>query len=62
MKNLKIISILALIVSVISMIWGIGVVTYYVDNLFVRALSVAILNISAILVSNTVRLVFKEAK
>lgn len=62
MKNLKIISILALIVSVISMIWGIGVVCYYVDNLFIRGLSVFILIIASTFVSNTVRLVFKEAK
>ena len=62
MKNLKIISILALIVSVISMIWGIGVVCYYVDNLFIRGLSVFILIMASTFVSNTVRLVFKEAK
>lgn len=62
MKNLKVISILALIVSTISMIWGIGVVCYYVDNLFIRGLSVFILIMSSTLVSNTVRLVFKKAK
>ncbi|WP_195938771.1 hypothetical protein [Romboutsia sp. 1001713B170131_170501_G6] len=62
MKKLKIISIIALILSTISMIWGIGVVCYYVENLFIRGTSVAILIASSIFVSNTVGLVFKESK
>ena len=62
MKNLKKVSIMALIGSIISMIWGIGVVTYYVDNLFIRGLSVFILIMSSVLVSNIVKLIFKENK
>lgn len=62
MKKLKTISIVALILSTISMIWGIGVVCYYVDNLFVRGASVGILIMSSTFVSNTVGLVFKESK
>lgn len=62
MKRLKIISIVALILSTISMIWGIGVVCYYVDNLFIRGTSVFILVMSSVFVSNTVGLVFKGSK
>ncbi|MEG2788758.1 MAG: hypothetical protein RR942_13165 [Romboutsia sp.] len=40
MKNLKVISTLALIMSLITMIGGIGIVGYYVDNLFIRGISV----------------------
>lgn len=38
MKNLKVISTLALIMSLITMIGGIGIVGYYVDNLFIRGI------------------------
>ncbi|MBY2476081.1 hypothetical protein KWV16_04240 [Clostridioides difficile] len=62
MKKLKIISILSLIISTILMIVGIAVVAYYVDNLFIRGLSVFILIMSACFVSSTVSLIFKEAK
>lgn len=62
MKKLKIISILSLIISTILMIVGIAVVTYYIDNLFIRGLSVFILIMSACFVSSTVSLIFKEAK
>jgi len=62
MKNFKKVSIISLIGSIVSMIWGIGVVTYYVDNLFIRGLSVFILIMSSVLVTNTVKLVLKETK
>lgn len=62
MEKLKIISIVTLVISVISMIWGIGVVCYYVDNLSIRGISIGILILSSCLVSNAVRLLFKEAK
>lgn len=53
MKKLKIISIFSLIISVILIIGGIGIVTYYVDNLFIRGLSVFILIMSSSFVSTT---------
>ncbi len=62
MKKIKIFSIVALILSTISMIWGIGVVCYYVDNLFVRGTSVAILVMTSTFISSTVRLIFRELK
>lgn len=58
-KNKKL-GITTLIISVISMIWGIGVVSYYVDNLLIRALSVFIFVVACSLVSNTVKSIFKE--
>ncbi|KPI48498.1 hypothetical protein KW94_16525 [Clostridioides difficile] len=62
MKKLKVISILSLIMSTILALGGIAVVTYYVNNLFIRGLSVFILIMSACFVSSTVNLIFKEAK
>lgn len=62
MKNLKIVSILALIITMISMIGGIGIANYYVDNLVIRGGAVFILIMSSYLVSNVVRLVFKLGK
>lgn len=62
MKNLKVISTLALIMSLITMIVGIGIVGYYVDNLYIRGLSVFVLITSSILVANMVKLVFKEVE
>ncbi|CEO11919.1 Uncharacterised protein [[Clostridium] sordellii] len=62
MKNLKVISTLALIMSLITMVGGIGVVSYYVDNLYIRGISVFVLIMSSILVANMVKLVFKEVK
>ncbi len=62
MKKIKIFSIVALILSTISMIWGIGVVCYYVDNLFVRGTSVAILVMTSTFISSTVGLIFMELK
>ncbi|MCC0630246.1 hypothetical protein IR152_10015 [Clostridioides sp. ES-S-0108-01] len=62
MKKSKVISILYLIISTISAIGGIAVVTYYVDNLFIRGISVFILSMSACFVSSTVNLILKEAK
>ncbi|HBE9725523.1 TPA: hypothetical protein KQX25_001174 [Clostridioides difficile] len=62
MKKLKIISIFSLIISVILTIGGIGIVTYYVDNLFIRGLSVFVLIMSSFFVSTTVRLIFEESK
>lgn len=62
MKKLKTISIFSLIISVILTIGGIGIVTYYVDNLFIRGLSVFVLIMSSSFVSTTVRLIFEESK
>jgi hypothetical protein len=62
MKKLKIVSIVTLVISMILMMGGICVVTYYVDNLFIRGLSVFVLVISSSLVSSTVKLIFKEKK
>ncbi|HHP5303100.1 TPA: hypothetical protein ACSB7T_001971 [Clostridioides difficile] len=55
-------SIFSLIISVILTIGGIGIVTYYVDNLFIRGLSVFVLIMSSSFVSTTVRLIFEESK
>ncbi|CCK99441.1 TPA: hypothetical protein JD074_12860 [Clostridioides difficile] len=62
MKKLKIISIFSLIISVILTIGGIGIVTYYVNNLFIIGLSVFVLIMSSSFVSTTVRLIFEESK
>ncbi|PBE87503.1 hypothetical protein [Clostridioides difficile] len=62
MEKLKTISVFSLIVSVILTIGGIGIVTYYVDNLFIRGLSVFVLIMSSSFVSTTVRLIFEESK
>ncbi|MBX9179742.1 hypothetical protein HCG68_02045 [Paeniclostridium sordellii] len=62
MKNLKVISILALIMSLITMVGGIGIVGYYVDNLYIRGISVFVLIISSILVANMVKLVLKDVR
>ncbi|HEK8728051.1 TPA: hypothetical protein STU71_000181 [Clostridioides difficile] len=62
MEKLKTISVFSLIISVILTIGGIGIVTYYVDNLFIRGLSVFVLIISSSFVSTTVRLIFEESK
>lgn len=62
MKKLKIMSIVALILSAISMVWGIGVVGYYVDDLYIRGISTSLLVISNIFVWSFVGLVFRELK
>ena len=62
MEKLKTISVFSLIISVILTIGGIGIVTYYVDNLFIRGLSVFVLIMSSSFVSTTVRLIFVESK
>lgn len=62
MNNLKTVSIIALIMSVITMIGGIGILIYYVNNLSIRVLSVFILIMSATMVSRTVSLILKEIK
>ena len=62
MKRIKIISIVALILSTISMIWGIGIATYYIDDLYIRAISTTLLIISSLFVSNLVGLIFRELK
>ena len=62
MKKIKIISIITLILSVISMIWGIGISTYYIDNLPIRSVSIGILITSSVFVSNLVGLIFRELK
>lgn len=59
MKNLKIYSTLASIISLILMIGGIGIATYYVDNLTIRGLFVFILILLNILVANTRKLISK---
>lgn len=60
MKKIKIVSIVALILSTISMIFGIGVAGYYIDDLRIRAISTALLIISSIFVSNLVGLIFRK--
>ena len=60
MKKIKIISIVALILSTISMIFGIGVAGYYIDDLRIRAISTALLIISSIFVSSLVGLIFRK--
>lgn len=62
MNNLKTVSIIALIMSVITMIGGIGIVIYYINNLPIRGLSIFILIMSATMVSRTVSLILKEIK
>ena len=62
MEKLKTISVYSFIISVILTIGGIGIVTYYVDNLFIRGLSVFVLIMSSSFVSTTVRLIFEESK
>ncbi|WP_286311801.1 hypothetical protein [Romboutsia ilealis] len=60
MKKIKIISIVALILSTISMIFGIGVAGYYIYDLHIRAISTALLVISSIFVSSLVGLIFRK--
>ena len=60
MKKIKITSIVALILSTISMIFGIGVAGYYIDDLHIRAISTALLVISSIFVSSLVGLIFRK--
>lgn len=60
MKKIKIISIVALILSTISMIFGIGVAGYYIDDLRIRAISTALLVISSLFVSSLVGLIFRK--
>ena len=62
MEKLKTISVFSLIISVILTIGGIGIVTYYVHNLFIRQVIVFVLIMSSSFVSTTVRLIFEESK
>lgn len=62
MKKLKINSIVVLILSALSMIWGIGVAGYYIDDLRIRGISVFILVMSNSYVWSFVGLVFRELK
>lgn len=62
MKKLKTNSIVALILSALSMIWGIGVVSSYVDDLRIRGISTFILVTSNLFVWSFVGLVFRELK
>lgn len=62
MNNLKSVSIMALVMSLITMIGGIGVVTYYVNNLLVRGVSIFILIVSATMVARTITLISKGKK
>ena len=62
MKKIKIISIIALILSASSMMWDIGVATYYIDNLRIRTISTALLITSSVFVSSLVGLIFRELK
>lgn len=60
MKKIKIVSIVALILSTISMIFGIGVAGYYIDDLRIRAISTALLVISNLFVSSLIGLIFRK--
>lgn len=60
MRKIKVISIIVLILSAISMIWGIGVAGYYIDDLCIRGTSIALLVTSNIFVWSLVGLVFRE--
>lgn len=60
MKKIKIVSIVALILSIISMIFGIGVAGYYIDDLRIRAISTVLLVISSLFVSSLVGLIFRK--
>lgn len=60
MKKIKIVSIVALILSTISMIFGIGVAGYYIDDLRIRAISTSLLVTSSIFVSSLVGLIFRK--
>jgi len=62
MKKLKTNSIVVLILSALSMIWGIGVVSSYVDDLRIRGISTFILVTSNLFVWSFVGLVFRELK
>lgn len=62
MKKLKTNSIVVLILSALSMIWGIGVVSSYVDDLRIRVISTFILVTSNLFVWSFVGLVFRELK
>lgn len=59
MNNPKIVSILALILSIISMILGIYVATYYIDHLYIRGISVFTFTMTSAFVARTTRLVCK---
>lgn len=62
MKKLKTNSIVVLILSALSMIWGIGVVSSYVGDLRIRGISTFILVTSNLFVWSFVGLVFRELK
>ena len=59
-KRIKLIGIITLILSTMSMIFGIGVAGYYIDNLHIRGITVFLLVTSNVFVANLVRLIFKE--
>lgn len=59
-KRIKLIGIIALILSTMSMIFGIWVAGYYIDNLYIRGIIVALLCASNVFVANLVGLIFKE--
>ncbi len=44
------------------MAWGIGVSSYYIDDLRIRGISTALLVTSNLFVSNLVGLIFRELK
>ena len=60
MDNLKIVSTISFILSIVLMIMGIGVVVYFVDDLFIRGLTIFLLIMSSVFVSRTMRIVFQE--
>ena len=62
MKKLKTIGISTSILSTISMIWGIGVACYYIDDLRIRAISTALLITSNTLISSFCGEVSRELK
>lgn len=59
MRSLKVYSVLAYITSLIVMVCGIGISTYYIDNLAIRGAAVFALILMGIFTANIRRLVFK---
>lgn len=60
MNKLRTVGIISLIMSYIVMIGGIAIVTYYVNNLYIRGASIFILIMSATMASRTVSLISKK--
>lgn len=60
MNKLRTAGIISLIMSYIVMMGGIAIVTYYVNNLYIRGASIFILIMSATMASRTVSLISKK--